>query len=368
MKKVQRVEAIFELLRVVLGLLVAYCITLVLIVITSDVSAGEVIQNFVLGPFTTPRRFGQLMGKFIPYVLGGCGMCFIYGCGRFNLIGEGIVNFAPAVACIVLFNTPIFDGIPWILGVAILLIICCAVGGALAMVPAIGREKLKVSEMVTSIIMNYMLLYLSLWLLKMFFTDRGQAFLCSPMYPDNGKFFQLISGTNLHAGIFISIIGWVIACLMYDRMRIGTKIRICGSNGMFAKYSGLNTTKVILIAQLIGGLYAGAAACVDAFGMYTRYQYSTLTNIGMDALIVAVIARKKPIYIPLAAFVLAYVRTSAVVLNLSSNIPIEFVNMMQAVLILFIAAQNFLKKSKDKVIYKMSMENEKQEKKGEVVA
>ena len=99
--------------------------------------------------------------------------------------------------------------------------------------------------------------------------------------------------------------------------------------------------------------------------MYTRYQYSVLTNIGMDALVVAVIARKKPIYVPLAAFVLAYIRTSAVVLNLSTNIPIEFVNMMQAVLILFVAAQHFLQKSKEKAIYKISMEESKE--KGAVV-
>ena len=128
MKKVQRVEALFELLRVVLGLLLAYILTLVIIILTSDVTPQEVITNFVLGPFTTSRRFGQLRGKFIPYVLGGCGMCFIDGCGRFNLIGEGVVNFAPAVACIVLFNTPIFNNVPWIVGVGILLIICCAVG------------------------------------------------------------------------------------------------------------------------------------------------------------------------------------------------------------------------------------------------
>ena len=360
MKKVQRVEALFELLRVVLGLLLAYILTLVIIILTSDVTPQEVITNFVLGPFTTSRRFGQLMGKFIPYVLGGCGMCFIYGCGRFNLIGEGVVNFAPAVACIVLFNTPIFNNVPWIVGVGILLIICCAVGGGLAMVPAVGREKLKISEMVTSIIMNYMLLYLSLWFLKIFFADRSQAFLCSPMYPDNASFFQILEGTNLHAGIFVSIIGWIVACLMFNRMRIGVKIRICGSNGMFARYSGLNTTKIVLIAQLIGGIYAGAAACVDAFGMYTRYQYSVLTNIGMDALVVAVIARKKPIFIPLSAFVLAYIRTSAVVLNLSTNISIEFVNMLQAVLIFFVAAQSFLKKSKEKAIYKISMEENKE--------
>lgn len=358
MKKVQRIEFIFELLRVVLGLIIAYVVTLALIVLTSDTSPADIIRNFVAGPFTNSRRFGQLMGKFIPYVLSGCGMCFIYSCGRFSLIGEGIINFAPIVACLVLFRTSLFNGTPWVIGIVILLIICCSVGGVLALIPAYGREKYNTSEMVTSIIMNYLLLFLSMWILKLFLADRTQSFLCSPLYPANAKFFQLIPRSNLHAGIFISILGWVIACLMFGKMRIGAKIRICGANGMFARYSGINTKKTLYLAQLIGGAFAGAAACVDAFGMYPRYQYNVLTNIGMDALIVAVIARKKPIFVPLAAFVLAYVRTSAVILNLSSNIPVEFVNMMQAILILFIAAQSFLQKSKEKVIFRLSYEEE----------
>ncbi|MFR2846007.1 MAG: hypothetical protein ACLTC4_02210 [Hungatella hathewayi] len=112
MKKVQRVECIYELLRVVLGLVIAYVVTLALIVITSDTSPADIIKNFVVGPFTNSRRFGQLMGKFIPYVLSGCGMCFIYSCGRFSLIGEGIINFAPIVACLVLFRSGMFDGLP----------------------------------------------------------------------------------------------------------------------------------------------------------------------------------------------------------------------------------------------------------------
>ena len=102
------------------------------------------------------------MGKFIPYVLSGCGMCFIYSCGRFSLIGEGIINFAPIIACLVLFKTPFFEGTPWVIGILILLVVCCVVGGGLALIPAYGREKYNTSEMVTSIIMNYLLLLLSM--------------------------------------------------------------------------------------------------------------------------------------------------------------------------------------------------------------
>lgn len=357
MRKVQKIDALFEFLRVVLGLLIAYAIAIVFIIVSSGnpTDAADAVKNFMFGPVTSWRRFGQLMAKFIPYVLMGCGYCFIYSAGRFSLIGEGIVNFAPIITCLLMFSG-FLDGFPLVLNLVIMLLICMVIGGAVAWIPAVVREKLGQSEMVLSIIMNYMLLYLSMWVLKIWLYDKTAAMQSSKLYPENMVFPTLMKGTSFHAGIFVAVIGWIIAMILFNRTKIGEKIRICGGNAKFAVYSGVGATGAVILAQVIGGIFAGAAACADAFGLYPRYQYIALTNIGMDGLIVAVIAQKKPVYVPLAALVLAYIRTSAVVLNLSSNIPVEFVNMMQAILIFFIAAEQFLKKSKNKVIFKMARE------------
>ncbi|HWS29404.1 MAG TPA: ABC transporter permease [Clostridia bacterium] len=354
MKKVQRIEMLFELLRVVLGLIIAYAISIVFVMLASGESAGEAVYNFAVGPFANARRFGQLMGKYIPYVLMGCGFCFIYSAGRFSLIGEGIVNFAPIIMCLVMFNTNLMTSMPSTVNLIFMVVVCAAIGGLIAMIPAYTRERLGQSEMVISIIMNYMLFFLSMWVLKMWLVDREASMQSTQLYPDNMRFLPLVGTTNFHSGIIVSVIGWVIAVFMFGRMKIGQKIRTCGANPSFAKYSGINAAATVFIAQIIGGMFAGAAACVDAFGMYSRYQYNALTNIGFDGLLVAVIARKKPIFVPLAAFVLAYIRTSAVVLNLSSSIPVEFVNMMQAILIFFVAAEHFLSKSKKKVIFSLA--------------
>ena len=362
MKKVQRIDMLFEFLRVVLGLIIAYGITIVFIMIASEGSAVDAVRNFAVGPFVNARRFGQLMGKFIPYVLMGCGFCFIYSAGRFSLIGEGIVNFAPIVVCLVMFNTGLLVGLPLWVNLTIMTLLCAVIGSLISTVPAYTREKLGQSEMVLSIIMNFMLLFLALWILKQWLVDRTAAMQATNLYPVNMRFPSLVGTTHFHAGIYFSAIGWVIAVVLYHYTKIGQKIKTVGANPMFARYSGINATSTAFIAQMIGGAFAGAAASVDAFGMYTRYQYNMLTNIGFDGLIVAVIARKNPIFIPLAAFVLAYIRTSAVVLNLSSNIPVEFVNIMQAVIIFFVAAEQFLSKSKKKVIFGLARKKEQEAK------
>ena len=74
--------------------------------------------------------------------------------------------------------------------------------------------------------------------------------------------------------------------------------------------------------------------------------WTALTNMGFDGLLVAVLAKKNPVFVPLGAFLLAYMRTGASILNYTSSIPIEFVDIMQAIIILLIAAEHFLAATK----------------------
>ncbi len=348
----------FEFLRVFLGIVIAFLACIVIIVLISEESAGDAVYNFVVGPFMSPRRFGQVLARYAPYLLTGCGMCFIYACGRFSLISEGIINIAPIFALMVMFRTPLMTNLPQFVNLIIIIVVCAIAGGAFAMVPAFGREKLGANEMVTSTIMNYMCLYLALWLLRSTVADRGQSFLTSPIFPDNMRFTRYWGDTNFTSAIWVAIIGVIVACILFYRTPLGAKIRMCGSNLSFATYSGINAKKMMYLAQLIGGLFAGVAAAVDCFGTYNSYYYQILTNVGMDGLLCAVMARKQPLFVPLTAFVLAYIRTAASVLNANTNIPIELVTMLQAVIVLFVAAEEFLGKTKRRVIFNISREEE----------
>lgn len=360
MKKIGKVDFLFELLRVLLGLLLAYLITLVCIAFVAE-EPLEAIKSFSVGVFQTKTRMGILTNKLIPYILAGCGMCVVYSSGRFSLIGEGIINFAPIIACLYVFRcTGLVEALPGFLNMAVVILICCAVGGMVSAVPAYGREKLGANELVISVIMNTMLLNLSQFVLKKFMLDRSITYVATYPYPDGVGFSKLLGGT-MHTGILISLAAYVLVCLIYYKSRIGAQIRACGSNILFAGYAGVNTTRAMYAAHILGGVCAGLAGCVDVFGLYSRYQYTALTSIGMDGLVVAVLARKQPIFVPLGALVLAYIKAAATVLNTSTNIPIEFVSIMQAILIMFVAAQEFLRKSRNRMVYGMTRKDRERE-------
>lgn len=359
MKKVQKVDYLFEALRVLLGIVIAYALCLVIIVLlTGSEGWKDALYNFAIGPFTSTRRFAQVISRWAPYMLTGCGMCFVYASGRFSVISEGIINIAPIPIMLVMFCTGFMTGLPKFLNLILIVGTCMITGGLVSMIPAVGREKLGANETVSSIILNTVCLYLALAAVRAFMADRSMSFLASLPFADNMRFARYFGNTNAHEGIWVAIAGVAVACVIFYRTRLGTEIRITGSNPSFAKYSGINVSIIPFMGQLLGGLFAGLAASVEVFGAYNQYQLSVLTNIGMDGLLIAVMARKQPIFVPFTAFVLAYIRTAAAILNTNANIPVELVTMLQAVIIFFVAAEGFLGKARSKAIIKISRESE----------
>lgn len=359
MKKVQRIDYMYEALRVVLGIMIAYALCLVIIVLLTGAEGWkDAVYNFAIGPFTSRRRFAQVLSRMAPYMLTGCGMCFVYASGRFSMIGEGIINIAPLPILLVMFGTnfglTIMPGFPRIVNQLIIVVTCAITGALVAMIPAYGREKLGASETVTSIILNTVCVYITMAVIRNTIADRSNSYIVTPEYPVSMRFARYWGNTNLSEGIWVAVIGVAIACLIFYRTRIGAEIRITGANPTFAKYAGINTSITPFMGQVLGGIFAGVAGAVENFGAYNQYQMSMLTNIGMDGLIIAVMAKKHPVFVPVTAFVLAYIRTAASVLNTNANIPIELVTMLQAVIIFFVAAEEFLGKSRQRAIIRAS--------------
>lgn len=363
MKKVERIDSFFEFLRVFLGIVIAFLICVIIIAIMSDSNPGEAIKTFMLGPFMSKRRFGQVLAKYASYMLSGMGMCFIYAAGRLNMAGEGAINLAPIPVLLLMFGTPfglaVMPGLPQFVNLLIILTVTAIAGTIILLIPAWGRERLGAHEMVTSTIMNMFCMYAALWILKGTIADRSLPNIGTPAFADNMRFTRYWNNSNFTSGIYVAIVGVIIGLLVFYRTPLGAKIRICGDNLQFAVYSGINAKRMMYMAQIIGGLFAGAAATVEIFGLYDSYFLNLLTNVGMDGLLVAVMAKKKPIFVPITAFVMAYIRQAAAVLNANTNIPIELVTMLSAVIVLFVAAEDFLGGARRKVIYNISKQEEK---------
>uniref|UniRef100_UPI003736AB73 ABC transporter permease n=1 Tax=Anaerotignum sp. TaxID=2039241 RepID=UPI003736AB73 len=164
--------------------------------------------------------------------------------------------------------------------------------------------------------------------------------------------------TKLHWGFFIAIAVVILLYILVYKTKFGYEIRISGSNPEFAKYSGINTSRVIILTQVIAGAVAGLGGAVEQLGMYERFNWQDSPTYAWDGVIIAILAGNNPKFVPLAAFFLAYIRVGADLMSRRADVQNELVSIVQAVLILFITAERFMAGWKQRQEAKQALKGE----------
>ena len=353
MNRTSKVEFTVELVRIVTAVAIAYAVALITLFVISD-DPVYIIQQFVLGPFSSPRRIGSIINLAIPFTFTGLCMCFMYAVNKFNLSGEGIFMISGCVISMVALK--LGNSLPAPIAIALLFVVGAGVGAIISGIPAIMEAKFRANIVVASLMLNNILVFLAIYLLKYKMRDNTIGFLGSLPLPEVIKFPAVFGKMRIQAGLFVAILAVILVALLFYKMVFGYKMRVVGNNPQFAKASGINMMGTIIGAQLVGGAIAGMGGTVEILGNYDRFQWTASTQHGFDGLMVAVLARKNPLLVPVAALLLAYIRIGADVVNSKGDIPIEFITIIQGIVILMVAADEFMGGFKKKLIYKAAAE------------
>ncbi len=256
-------------------------------------------------------------------------------------------------------------GLPTPVMLLILLAVGAIVGFLVSLIPAWLDVKFKANIVVVSLMLNSILAFLSIWVLKYFMRDPSIGSLGSYMIPESAKLPMIFGKFRIQSGFFVALIAVAFVGVLFYKTIFGYKMRVVGSNPNFAKASGINMNGTIILAQLVGGIFAGMGGTCEILGNYDRYKWVVSTQHGFDGLMVAVLARKNPILVPVAAILLAYIRIGADVVNSKGDIPIEFITVIQGIVILLVAAEEFMGRYKKKLIYKAAQKDMKMDRERE---
>ena len=363
MNKTRKIEISVEIIRILSAIAISYGIALLtLIVISSD--PLFIVRQFVLGPLTSLRRIGSIISLAVPFTFTGLCFCFMYAVNKFNLAGEGIFMLSGCIAtwvALTLGNT-----LNPILTIVIILIIGAAVGIVVNGIPAVLDLKFNANIVVVSLMLNSVLVFFTIWVLKYQIKDNSIGYLGSMLLPENALLPNLGGKLKIQGGFPLAVLAVIFVAVLFYKTVFGYKIRVVGSNPNFAKASGMNMSRTIIMAQLIGGAIAGLGGTCEILGNYDRFKWVTSTQHGFDGLMVAVLARKNPLLVPIAAILLAYIRIGADVVNSKGDIPVEFITGIQGIVILLVAAEEFMGVIKKKMIYKAAEKELEEDKKKEV--
>ena len=363
MNKTRKIEMTVELIRILVAVGIAYAIALVTLFLISE-DPVYIIQQFVLGPFSSVRRVGSIINQAIPFVFTGLCFCFMYAVNKFNLAGEGIFMFAGCMSTLVAVN--LGEGLPFPLMVLILMVVGAITGIVMIAIPALLDAKFKANIVVVSLMLNSILVFLSIWVLKYQMRDPSIGAMGSYPLPDNAVLPNIFGKFRIQSGLFFAISAVILVAILFYKLVFGYKMRVVGSNPLFAKACGINMMGTIVAAQLIGGALAGMGGTCEILGNYDRFKWTASTQHGFDGLMVAVLARRNPLLVPVAALLLSYIRIGANVVNSKGDIPTEFITVIQGIVILLVAAEEFMGGFKKKMIYKAAEESLAKDKKEEV--
>lgn len=192
--------------------------------------------------------------------------------------------------------------LPFVVEPVLAILIAGLVGIVVTLIPFIIKEKTGANDFVVSIMLNYVVILFATYLVLTYFRDPSQGTFATFKFGESASLGRIIPKTRVHYGFIIAIITVILVEIFLNRTSIGYKIKLVGNNKEYAQYLGFNTFKIILISQVIGGFILGIGGGIEVLGMYQKFVWQTTLGLGWDGVIVSILAKNKPKYIPMAAF------------------------------------------------------------------
>lgn len=340
-------ESKFELIRTITAVFIATIIAFIIILFVSD-KPITTIKYFIVGPLLKSRYIGNVVEQAIPLIFSGVATAILFQTGLFNLGAEGIYYFSGLLAAIVGIKL----SLPVFVHPAAAILIGSLAGGAIMAVIGYFKAKWNASELVISLMFNSILYGIGLYILNYYFKESNTTTLQTVKMRSTVLLTKIVPDTRIHSGLIIALIVVFASHIFMYRTRWGYALRMTGINKEFAKYSGINTTKVIIMASLIAGLIAGIGGSVEIIGMYDRFKWASLPGLGFDGALIAMLAKNKPSNVIFSAVFLAYIRIGADLMARMTNVPAEMVGIMQGLIILLISGKKFMEGYKNKMLLK----------------
>jgi simple sugar transport system permease protein len=341
------IDTRFEIERFSVATGIAILLSFIIIVLVSKEPLAA-FRNLFLGPLSSWRRFGNVVELAITLTFAGLAVSVMFNAKQFNMGAEGSFYAAGAVAAMVALAIPL----PPVLSPIVCILLGGLVGAVICAVPALLKTKWGASELVSSLMLNYVFFYFTRYFINTVFRDADAGYPATHILAASAKLPRIIEGTRIHAGLFILVVVVILTVIFMRRTTWGYALIQTGRNPAFAEYSGMNTGLVTIYSQLVGGFIAGIGGSVEILGMYDRFQWQNLPGYGFDGVIVAILAKNKPQYVPVAAFLLAYIRIGADRMSTATDVTSEMISIIQGIIIMLVAAQAFMNSRRQKMLIK----------------
>lgn len=311
-----------------------------ILLLTAGADPIETYKAMFDGAFGSDYARSETLIKAIPLMLTGLGVSIAFRMLFWNIGAEGqLVMGAMATAWLPLF---VFRASNLSSGTLLVLmgIAAFAAGALWGLIPALLKAYLRVNEIITTLMLNYVaILFLGYLYTGPWKDKEGFGFPGTASFKEMAALARLpkdLGFGRVHVGIIIAIIAAFLLWLVLSRTKWGYEIRVIGENPEAARYAGISLVRNILLVMILSGGLAGLAGYGQVAGIAHRLQKGIAVGDGFTAIIIAWLAKLHPIGVLLVAVLMAALSTGSDQITITMGLPAAMARVLQGAILFFV--------------------------------
>jgi len=340
-----------------------------LAILTAVILGGIIIVSVGGNPFLA--YYGLIQGSFgsakalsetavwaTPFIFAGLAVALAFKGGLFNIGAEGQLALGATVSALIGYALPEWLGvdIPAIIHLPLVIILGMTAGAIWAGIVGFLKAYTGGHEVINTIMMNYIALNTISYLLNGPMKDRNpnNVIARTPLIADSARMPEIFDGFRIHWGFVLALLVAVFIWWLLNKTTLGFEIRTVGTNPDAAKYAGMNVKKIIIVTMALSGMLAGLAGSLEVTGLNFRHELGFSIGYGFDAIAIALLGKSHPFGVVIGSILFAAMRNGATNMQFLTQLPVDLISMLQALILLFVAADAIIR-----YIYRIKTKSER---------
>jgi simple sugar transport system permease protein len=314
----------------VLAVLITFLLVSVLIM-SAGANPVSALFELMINPLTKNTARADILMMATPLLLTGIAVAVAFVCGYYNIGAEGQLYAGAIFAAWMGFYS---NGLSPFVAIPLMLAGGFIAGMLWALTPALLKVYLSVDEVVTTLLLNTVMLFIVSALLNGPWRDPVSNWPHSPTIALSAQFPTIIPRSRVHFGFIVAVIAGLGIWWMFARTRFGLELRAIGKNRDAAQFLGIPVKRRVLTAALISGGIAGLAGVSEVGGIQYYLTDTISSGFGYTGIIVATLGGLIVPGVMLSAFFLALISRGALSANRELDVPVYLGDVIQAALLL----------------------------------
>ena len=304
------------------------------LILLAGVNPFRAYYALFMGAFSDIYGIDSTLTKTTPLIFAGLAVALAFKGGYFNVGAEGQLYLGGLGATIAGLYVP---SLPPVVHISLALAAGFIAGGIWSIIPGYLKAKHGVNEIITCIFMYFIALLLISYMVSGPLFEGGSQAAMSPEIAESARLPSIIPNADVHLGFPICLALVFILHFVFAKTTIGYQITAMGHNPTACRYAGMDVMKSLILLSFVSGGLAGLAGASEVMGLKHRLYDAFSPGYGLDAIVIAFLAKSNPFGVMVASLFFGVLRSGAGMMQRATGVPTTAVLAIQGLVILLVA-------------------------------